>query len=237
MQMHASGTNRGLRSTLGLVPVLAIAVLALTSCLPLPVGDPERSRIDPRLTGIWMSGDERPMFVVLEPYDARTWLAWTIEAPGEIGEPDGLSDTDRRIPEKVLTWLESALLQEDRRTSIPMEIRVYKSWLTQLGGERFLVMEHVSRFGAENGFERDFWVVLRYRMEADGTVQAQAVNGEDSEIGDAKTRADVERIIRKRIRDPSLYGGVTRYLPVAQASYDAINGLMDGATYATDWWP
>ena len=57
----------GLFLALILVPVLA----GLLACLPVPIGDPERSRIDTSLNGLWLWGDGVMLF---EPYDKRTWL-------------------------------------------------------------------------------------------------------------------------------------------------------------------
>jgi hypothetical protein len=44
--------------------------------LPAPIGDPEKSRIDPAMNGIWIdeSGDFDGVVMIFEPYDKRTWL-------------------------------------------------------------------------------------------------------------------------------------------------------------------
>ena len=55
---------------------LAIALVGLLGCLPVPIGDPEKSRIDPELNGMWLMdrGDGDPAVTLFEPYDKRTWL-------------------------------------------------------------------------------------------------------------------------------------------------------------------
>ena len=44
--------------------------------MPVPIGDPEKSRIDPDLSGMWLllMGDLAPAVALFEPYDKRTWL-------------------------------------------------------------------------------------------------------------------------------------------------------------------
>ena len=54
---------------------LALAIVSLMACLPVPIGDPEKSQIDPELSGMWlMLGDDEPAVALFEPYDKRTWL-------------------------------------------------------------------------------------------------------------------------------------------------------------------
>ena len=66
-----------IRSASGAVLMLAIipAIVGLLACMPVPIGDPERSRIDPEITGAWVwLNDGDSSFFVFEPYDKRTWL-------------------------------------------------------------------------------------------------------------------------------------------------------------------
>jgi hypothetical protein len=65
------------RSVSGALLMLIIApvIIGLLACMPVPIGDPERSRIDPEITGVWFfHGDGDPGFYAFEPYDKRTWL-------------------------------------------------------------------------------------------------------------------------------------------------------------------
>lgn len=53
-----------------LIPVLA-GLVGCFEILPVPLGDPEKSRVDSGLSGLWL-GEEGVW--ALEPYDKRTWL-------------------------------------------------------------------------------------------------------------------------------------------------------------------
>ena len=44
----------GLVLMLGMIPVF----VGLMACIPVPLGDPESSRIDPDLNGTWIVADE-----------------------------------------------------------------------------------------------------------------------------------------------------------------------------------
>lgn len=55
-------------------------VVGLLACMPVPIGNPERSRIDPEISGMWASeGDSETDLYLFQPYDKRTWLTVTID--------------------------------------------------------------------------------------------------------------------------------------------------------------
>jgi hypothetical protein len=88
-----------------IVPIFA----GLLACMPVPIGDPERSRIDPDLTGVWAviaSGEsfDESGFYVFEPYDKRTWLK---KLGGELfmtWEPKVMLDDGVAEPEVWFTY-------------------------------------------------------------------------------------------------------------------------------------
>jgi hypothetical protein len=70
-----------IRSISGAVLMLMIipVVEGLLACMPVPIGNPERSRIDPEISGMWVSEGESEIDLYLfQPYDKRTWLTVTI---------------------------------------------------------------------------------------------------------------------------------------------------------------
>ena len=77
------------RSTTGAVLMLAIApfVVVLLACMPVPIGNPERSRVDPAISGVWLAtsdGDE--VLYAFEPWDKRTWIVTGVSV--EEGDED-----------------------------------------------------------------------------------------------------------------------------------------------------
>jgi hypothetical protein len=55
-----------------MLPTL-IGLLACIPALPVPIGDPNKSRIDPALTGVWFDVYKEHVWVI-QPYDRRTYL-------------------------------------------------------------------------------------------------------------------------------------------------------------------
>ena len=74
-----ASADRSARSRGGLLVsvVMFPILLGVMGCfeLPAPIGDPERSRIEPDITGIWLvdGGDLDGLMLIFEPYDRRTW--------------------------------------------------------------------------------------------------------------------------------------------------------------------
>jgi len=62
----------GLAIAAVMLPIL-IGVLACIPALPVPIGDPNKSRIDPALTGVWFDVYREHLWVI-QPYDGRTYL-------------------------------------------------------------------------------------------------------------------------------------------------------------------
>ena len=72
-----------------LMLVIIPIIVGLLACMPVPVGDPERSRIDPELSGIWalIDGDDVDGYYLFRPWDKRTWLVLGVEAEGDNLKP------------------------------------------------------------------------------------------------------------------------------------------------------
>ena len=182
-----------------LIPIFA----GLLACMPVPIGDPERSRIDPELTGVWAvlsKGEyvDEPGFYVFEPYDKRTWLvsgAGLVEGDEADLSKYGLASYDGFVE----------LAAADDYIYIE-EIAVYKAWLKKLGGEVFMTWE--PKIALDDGIaEPDVWLVYRIIKDGPDTIRMQMVNAESDLFDDVKeTRRAYEKVISKNANNPELYG-------------------------------
>jgi len=69
--------NRSLTGAVIAVLVLPVfaGLLACMPSFPVPIGNPEKSRIDSDISGMWISSDgSQTMIHLYVPYDKRTWL-------------------------------------------------------------------------------------------------------------------------------------------------------------------
>ncbi len=209
-----------------IIAVLALPVfMGLTACLPtfpVPVGDPEKSTIDPTISGIWLADDE-DAFYVFEPYDKRTWLisALAVEEDLESCQDDEEMEEDPEVEESdeedaELSYYDGVMANIAALGTECFEVErapgVLKAWRTRLGGEWFMTWEDKGVFSAESGFEENEWLVFHIdtsvpgqlrlgwiNMEHDGWEKLEEIDEEDV------TRRAVEKVIRKHADEEDFY--------------------------------
>lgn len=193
------------RSASGAVLMLILipAIVGLLACMPVPIGDPERSRIDPDINGIWTlpTENEALSFYAFEPYDKRTWLL--TELPLEEGANADLSQYDLSSYAGLAMLMENEPVGDEGATAA--EVRLYKVWRTKIGGEWFMTWEPKGFFG-EDDFQPDGWFVFRIEKIDQNTINLYEVDSSDKFFKDVKeTRRAYERVIRKNVKNAALY--------------------------------
>lgn len=186
-----------------LMAVIIPVVVGLLACIPVPIGDPERSRIDPAISGVWvlLGGEEEPGFYAFEPYDKRTWLLTGV--PVEEGNGADLSDYSFDSYADIANLMEKEPVGDNGVTA--SETVVFKAWRTKLGGQWFMTWETLAPL-AENDYVPEFWYVFRIDKPDENTLDLRMVNGEDAMFkGVEKTRRAYERVLRKNARNEDLF--------------------------------
>jgi len=170
------------RTVVGLVVALPVAaiLLGIFACLPVPVGDPEKSKVDDKLVGGWIkrSDDAPDSLYVVRAFDARTYLVQTFEFDDKDGkiEPKGTGD--------------------------------YKAWLTELGGVRFMTLQPLPIEEPMGYMEKDakrVWVVMK--LETKGAdLNIQMVKPDADLLKDVKTREEAEKVLTANAKNADIYG-------------------------------
>ena len=80
----------------GLVGVTCLVILGFVGCITIPLGDPEKSKVDDKLLGAWISAPDngkQELFTVVQ-YDARTCFVseFEFEKNGDTIKPGGRFD-------------------------------------------------------------------------------------------------------------------------------------------------
>ena len=198
-----------------LAPIMIPVFIGLLACMPVPIGDPERSKIDDDLTGVWIGVvEDEPTLLIYEQYDKRTWLMRNYEMTG-----------DYEKPALELSYSE-AIAGLDSEDSEYEDFALYKVWRTKLGKQWFEIWE--PRCGEDecDGLpdnlhgeqEAKFWFVWRiekldvdrirmYSVNPDYD-DFEAIEGFDPDDEDRnlnKVRRAAEKVIKRNIDDPELY--------------------------------
>jgi hypothetical protein len=214
-----------MRSASGAILMLAIIPIfaGLLACMPVPIGNPEKSRIDPEISGVWFLGleDELNGLYHFQPFDKRAWILTGVpleEGPDYEGEPFDLESA-----EDAIAVLEAFGVGDDGVTAT--ETIIYKAWLTKLAGQTFMTWEVATAFDDEGEYDAEVWLVFRVDKVSTDQVNLYLVNGEHDVFDDRKepvagrraheypaaVRRDWERALKKVARnvdDDDLYSEV-----------------------------
>lgn len=186
-------------SGVALMTLLIAIVAGLLACMPVPIGDPERSRIDPEISGVWawLDDDDSAGFYVFEPYDKRTWLLTGFG----FSERDDATDYDLSTYQGLADLIDNEPVGPDGVTT--GEVTLYKVWRTKLGGEWFMTWEPKGILENE-GLVPEVWYVFRILRPDANTIELQWIK-DDLFEGVEESRRAFERVIRKNVNNPELY--------------------------------
>ena len=191
------------RSISGAVLMLAIipAIIGILACMPVPIGDPERSRIDPEISGVWvwLDGDEDATFYAFEPYDKRTWLLTGV--PLELGDAFDGGDYALDSYAELARLIENESVGDEGATAT--EVIQYKAWRTKLGGVWFMTWEPKAVFNTES-FSPELWFVFRMDRPDENTLHLTMLD-DDLFDGVEETRRAYERVIKRNAKNEKLY--------------------------------
>jgi hypothetical protein len=157
--------------------VVVAGLLGLAACLPVPLGDPAKAKLDPRLTGVWEWHENgQVQLAVFRPYDEHTYIVDGLT--GEPGEGDAIK---------------------------PLSREMLKGWLTTVKGETFLTMESLQTVGSIPGETRQkYFIVARIKIEGD-VITATGIDPEYAKLKEIGTSTALERMISENIDDPKMY--------------------------------
>lgn len=139
----------GLVLMLGMIPVF----VGLMACIPVPLGDPESSRIDPDLNGTWIVADEQSVLIyVFEPYDKRTWLVRGVA---------GFERDDTVEPDASALGYDEMIAIAVAGDGEVEELPFYKVWRKKLGKHWFMTWEPKAEASERGKFAPDAWLGFR----------------------------------------------------------------------------
>ena len=192
--------------TLAMLPALVVVMGCLG--LQVPIGNPEKSSIDPKLTGIWWASTGA--ILLLDPYDRRTWIGTIISLEtNEKAKIDDLPETleglDKENLSKVIVEaLEASYLE-------PTGVYFWKVWLTNVQYKEFMTWKPWLLYSAYNAEQPDetekvmFYLPMGVKRESRDKFSLVNIDADFNDLDKVKSRYDAERIIRLNINNPELF--------------------------------
>jgi hypothetical protein len=182
---------------------LAVLLLVTFACLPVPVGDPEKSRVDESLSGIYQGvskdADSKDMaLAILRPWDAKTYF---------------------------LNYMVVGKTENEKQHAM----RLFKAWLTTIEGKTFLTCQPVDdtafALGKDASEKQHYWVVLRLDNVASG-LEARMVNPDSAFVKELKTQPEIEAAIKAHVSDNALYGDPLTFKKLGKDDKDLIDSVL-----------
>jgi hypothetical protein len=171
------------RTLLSLVLFIPLAAILLTTfaCLPVPIGDPEKSKVDPALVGIYQfqasdPADKNSTIAILKPWDDKTYIL-------------------------------DYLTIETRNEKEDCQYQQFKCWLTTLAGKTFITCQLMDnrQFGIGDQDKKPVWPVLRIDKAPSG-LELRMVNADSEFLKGRTTQEEFEASIKAHVSDNDLYG-------------------------------
>ncbi|MEZ0263295.1 MAG: hypothetical protein ACAI43_01100 [Phycisphaerae bacterium] len=156
--------------------VCSVGLLSVCSCLPVPLGDPEKSAIDPRFLGAWTWADGgQTNVVVFRPWDQRTYL---VDAMGYTGDPSA---------------------------PVPKYRSTYKAWLTTVKGVPFVTLQPADTLAGAPANDKRKYLIAMLSLDADQLV-ATPLDGDYKKFREVGTATELEKVVTANFDDVKMWG-------------------------------
>ena len=164
--------------------VIAFAlIVGLIGCLEMPLGDPEKSKVDDGFVGLWLQHSDSPdkgTLAAVVPYDAHTCLVTYM-------------NFTRNADQQIVAQGEST----------------FKMWFTDVGGTKFITLEPKDASSLLGTPNKVYFVAKIYRQ---GSVAFVAgVSDKLVKQANATTPEDLEKLIAGNLGNPDLFGATAAY--------------------------
>lgn len=189
-----------------IIPIFA----GLLACMPeyVPLGNPERARIDENMSGLWFVEGAEDMegllghIVFLQPWDKRTWIISNVLIQDSYSVD--LGEHDISTYQGFVDLFESPEFDDGE---LELGVMQYKGWLAKLGGETFLTWEiRVVVDKPEQLLEPWYWQDFRVTERTEDRMVWHLIDTAFPPLEEApETKRGWEKVVRKYADDDALY--------------------------------
>ena len=197
-----------------LLPLLAILLTTL-ACVPLPVGDPEKSVVDKDLVGAWelikADSPQEKVLVTLQPLNAKTYFVQYFAHTTKAGK-------------------------------ISVQVLNFQGWLTTIAGKTFICLDFLGDERALNiegnaVEEKPVFVVAAYTKEKDKVQFQMLSTGDDINkkgfvgglFDGVKTREEFEARIGKNIDNKELLDEAITFRKLGKDDLEMLRDIRKAA--------
>lgn len=173
-------------------------IVGLIGCLEMPLGDPEKSKVDNQYVGLWLqknAGNDNNDLISVIPYDARTYVV-----------------TDMSFS------------RDPQQRPQPKSEMIYKMWLTDINGATFATLEPKDPATLLPNAGK-FYEVLKISRQGN-TITAQDISEQFVKDANITTPQALEKLITENFQNPALYGNTATFDLLAPGQTDDAKSIL-----------
>jgi hypothetical protein len=176
--------------------VMAPFLVCVLACLDAPIGNPETSKVDPKLSGVWLGRDHGDLtLLVMQPFDKRTYLVgWFGHESDE--ELDEVGNLEKEVPRKKEAKLKDSDVKLDQ--IVLGGGMMFKGWLTTIGGQQFMCWEPKFVLNSEKGMKPKEWFAWKVKLKKN-KLSLAIIDGKAA----GKNTKEIEKLIKANYLDNS----------------------------------
>jgi hypothetical protein len=192
------------RTTLGLALFAPLAAILLTTlaCLPAPVGDPDQSTIDAKLTGAWQAKDgpnDDVILALIRPWDKHTYYL-------------------------------QYMVNEKKDGKDNWNVLHHKAWLTKIGDATFITAEPLDLLDYAFAVDdpKKYWVVGRVEIK-NNAVTFRMIKEDSWIVKELKTREKLEAAIKAQVDNDELYSDAKTFKKLTKEDANIVEDALKAA--------
>jgi len=208
--------------------IMAPYLVCVLACLKAPIGDPETSKLDSNLAGVWLGKEDDELgMLVLQPFDKRTYLVGVFNS--ESGqEEDGGENPEKEAPQNDEANEDGAKRKggEEKLDQINVkEVLIFKGWLTTIGGQQFMCWEPKFMLDKESGMKPGLWFVWKVKLEKNSLSLCLV----DDEKQAGETSKEIEKFIKANYLDDNELKDKdwTHFRKIDKSKYDEVAEALE----------
>jgi hypothetical protein len=189
-----------------LMLVIIPIFVGILACMPehVPLGNPDRAKIDADISGIWIVTGEGDLgsLAVFQPWDKHTWMMTSVIL--EEGADADWSVYDHESYDGIVELLENEPWGRDG--SGIDGLLTYKAWLTKISGEQFLTIDARGLIDEDGSLDSLFTLDYRLIKKSPDEFHVQMINEDYEALKDVPaTPRAWQKVIRRNKEDADLY--------------------------------
>jgi hypothetical protein len=175
---------------------MIFGLLMLASCLPVPLGDPEKSQIESKLSGFWIESADANSgnIYIIAPFDSHCYVVQAVQ----------FTKKEDRFETKSSAW---------------------RAWLTDIKGTRFITLQSVAHMADPKYPGDKFYPIAKIEIAPD-MLTTKALDANYPKFNGVKDSGKLAEIVQANLDDPKMYVEPATVLRRMDANNEADANLM-----------